>query len=93
VVGALVRCLLCSIVVSLNVFGPFWGDMLDQFGNPKSIQKNTTYEFSCFVDIVNACSQLLRSGRSYGGPISVLCSHRFLHPFLLDSGVDLGVHL
>ena len=46
-----------------------------------------------FVDVVLVFPLLLHSGESYGGPASVLFPHRFLHRFLVDSGIDLEVIL
>ena len=84
----------CVLVLccSLDCLLVVWGCHLGSFSAPK-IHQNATYEVLFFVDIALVLPLLLCSGESYGGPVSVLFSHRLLYRFLVNSGIDLGVML
>ena len=61
---------------------------MGRFGSQKSIKMR--HEFLIVIDFIVVFQLLLRLGGSYVGSISVLFSHRLLHRFLVDLGVDFG---
>ena len=75
-------CVFDRLLVVLGChLGSFWAPQIHQ---------HATYEVLFVVALALVFPLLLRSGESYGGPASVLFSQRFLHRFVVNSGIDLG---